>query len=195
MATMSAWLPACACFSRADYFTGRSPMTTFSGQAEIDGRPDALGAEQVHDLANTIDRLAVPGSDNVAQQQAGATRRSVRIDADDENATRVTRPRRAARCTFAPEGPKTRAEIAAKYLTPGQKLVDCALDRRRRNGNGTMTRSEDGHRHDLPMRTDQGAAFADRAQGEIKANEVVDGAAASAVPRPACQGDDAQRGQ
>ena len=58
---------------------------------------------------------------------------AVRIEADDENAAPVTRSRRAARCTFAPDGPKTRAEIAAKYLplarswSTARSIVDAGI--------------------------------------------------------------------
>ena len=45
------------------------------------------------------------------------------------------------------------------------------------------------------MRVDQGAALAERAQRQIEANEVVDRAAARAVPRAARQRHNSERGE
>jgi hypothetical protein len=41
-------------------------------QAQIHGATDALGTEQAHDFANAIDRLPVPGGNNIADERSGA---------------------------------------------------------------------------------------------------------------------------
>jgi hypothetical protein len=62
-------------------------MTTLSAtggaapyQAQVHGATDALGTEQAHDFANAIDRLPVPGADNIADERSGARGRSIRIN-------------------------------------------------------------------------------------------------------------------
>ena len=61
------------------------------------GATDALGTEQAHDFANAIDRLPVPGADNIADERSGARGRSIRIKAHDQNAAPAAQRLRRSR--------------------------------------------------------------------------------------------------
>ena len=76
-----------------------------------------------------------------------------------------------------------------------QQLIHGAVDCRGGNGEHASAWTEDRHSGDPPVHIDNRAALASRAQGKVKANQAVDGAAAAAMPSPARKGDDAERGE
>src|SRR5262249_58212567 len=68
--------------SLADDNPQRSRRAT-AYQFQINGAPDALGCEQPHDFTHALDRLSIPGGDDITDQNSRASGRSVRIDAHD----------------------------------------------------------------------------------------------------------------
>src|SRR5262249_35022710 len=80
----------------ADDNPQRSRRTT-AYQCEINSIPDALGSEQPHYFPHTLDWFAIPGGDDITDENSRARRRSFRIDAHDENAAPAARRLRHAR--------------------------------------------------------------------------------------------------
>src|SRR5215472_13750050 len=56
-------------------------------------------------------------------------------------------------------------------------------------------RTENRHSNDTPLQIDERTAFGGGTECQIKANEPIDGATANAVPSPARESDDAERGE
>jgi hypothetical protein len=62
-------------------------------QAQVHCRADAFRTEHMHDIADAIDRLTVPASDNVPHKQPGPLGRPLRIKINDQNPAPAARNR------------------------------------------------------------------------------------------------------
>src|SRR5262249_60875727 len=71
--------------SFADDNPQRSRRTT-AYQCEINGVPNTLGSEQPHDFAHALDRLPIPGGDDIADENCRARRASGRLESTREEA-------------------------------------------------------------------------------------------------------------
>src|SRR5262249_53164172 len=107
-----------------NYATGRSPMTTCSAvgvppryQSEINGAPDAFGSEQPHDFPHALDRLSIPGRDDITDENPRTRGRSLRVDAHDQNAALPGRSLRPIGRAFPLHGLKASAEITTKDMS------------------------------------------------------------------------------
>src|SRR5262245_60288406 len=78
-------------------------------------------------------------------------------------------------------------------MAPGQQLINGAIDRRGGDRERAATRTKDGHAGDLSQHIDQSAALAGWMNRNVKPDQAVDRAAATTVPGPAGQRDDAER--
>src|SRR5262249_52385606 len=114
--------------SLADDNPQRSRRTT-AYQCEINGITDTLGSEQPHDFAHALDRLPIPGGDDITDKDSRARGGAVRIDAHDENAAPAARRLRPAGCAFLPDGLEAGTEIPTKDMSSRQQLIDGAINR------------------------------------------------------------------
>src|SRR5262245_23763017 len=105
----------------------RSRCTT-AYQSEINGGPDAFGSEQPHDFPHALDRLSIPGRDNITDENSRTRGRSVRVDAHDQNAALTGRSLRLIGRAFPLHGLKASAEITTKDMSSCQELIDRAVD-------------------------------------------------------------------
>src|SRR5262249_2101886 len=113
--------------SLADDNPQRSRRTT-AYQCEINGIPDALRSEQPHDFAHPLDRLPIPGGDDITDENSRARGRSIPVDAHDENTAPAARRLRPIGCAFLLHGLEPGAEITAKDVSSRQQLIDGAVD-------------------------------------------------------------------
>jgi hypothetical protein len=86
------------------------------------------------------------------------------------------------------------AEISPINMTSRQELIDGAVDGHSGNCEHAATRSEDCHAVYTALHVDDGAAFSGRTEGQIQADETVDGTAAATMPSRSRDGDDAEAG-
>src|SRR5262245_35950445 len=80
-------------------------------------------------------------------------------------------------------------------MSSRQELIDSAVDGRAWYRQRLVARTEHCHPDDTALQVDECAAFATWTECQIQTNEAVDGAAANAVPSPARESDDAERGE
>jgi hypothetical protein len=113
--------------SLADDHPKGSRRTT-AYQCEINVAPDTLGSKQPHDFAHALDRLPIPGGDDITDENSRSRGWSVRIDAHDENAAPAIRRWRPIGRAFLPYGLEAGAEITAKDMSSRQELIDGAAD-------------------------------------------------------------------
>ena len=160
-------------------------------QFKIDSLANAIRSEQAHDISHAVNLLLVPGGDDVADEHSGTCCWSVGIDAHNENPAPAAGDRSVLGAASEPHGLQAGAEISPVHMALCQELIDDAVDCRGGNGERAATRTEHRHSGDSSLHDQQGAAFASRAEREVKADQAVDGAAASTMPGPARKGDDA----
>src|SRR5262245_14945017 len=80
-------------------------------------------------------------------------------------------------------------------MSSRQELIDSAVDGRAWDRKRPAARTEHGHPDGTAFQVDECAAFGSGTECQVQTNEAVDGAAANAVPSPAREGDDAERGE
>src|SRR5262245_64918229 len=80
-------------------------------------------------------------------------------------------------------------------MSSRQELIDSAVDGRAWYRKRPAARTEHCHPDDTALQVDECAAFASWTECQVQTNEAVDGAAANAVPSPARESDDAERGE
>src|SRR5262249_13389775 len=76
-----------------------------------------------------------------------------------------------------------------------QELIDRAVDSRAWYRKRATARTENRHSNDTPLQIDERTAFGRGTECQIKADEPIDGATANAVPSPARESYDAERGE
>src|SRR5262249_33516369 len=89
-------------------------------QSEINGAPDAFGSKQTHDFPHALDRLSIPGRDDITDENSRTCGRSVRVDAHDQNAALAGRSVRPIRHAFPLYGLKAGTEITTKDMSSCQ---------------------------------------------------------------------------
>jgi hypothetical protein len=83
-----------------------------------------------------------------------------------------------------PKRLETGAQIAAKHLASGEKLIDGAVDRGARYRKYAPPRSEHRHADHPSLRVNDGSSFGPWAELDIKTDEAVDLPSPPAVPSP-----------
>jgi hypothetical protein len=102
--------------SLADDNLQRSGRAT-AYQSEINGAPDAFGSEKQHDFPHALDRLSIPGRDDITDENSRTRGRSVRVDAHDQIAALAGRSLRPIGRAFPLHGLKASAEITTKDMS------------------------------------------------------------------------------
>src|SRR5215831_4398333 len=102
--------------SLADDNLQRSGRAT-AYQLEINGAPGAFGSEQPHDFSHALDRLSIPGRDDITDENSRTRGRCVRVDAHDQNAALAGRSLRPIGRAFPLHRLKASAEITTKDMS------------------------------------------------------------------------------
>ena len=113
--------------SLADDNLQRSGRAT-AYQSEINGAPDAFGSEQPHDFPHALDRLSIPGRDDITDENSRTRGWSVRVDTHDQHAALASRSLQPIGPAFLLHGLKAGAEITTKDMSSCQELIDGAVD-------------------------------------------------------------------
>jgi hypothetical protein len=97
-------------------------------QPKLDSASKAFHIEQLQDFTHPINRLPIPGCNNVADQYTSTRGRPLRIKTHDENSSPSICGLRSIWFVPVLHGSETGTQVSAINMAPSEELINGAID-------------------------------------------------------------------